>query len=142
MLGLAAVLPAVLASHSVVYSDLVRPGGPSSGASRGSAAVYTKYTLSATAFPLASCLDSGPGAFYVRPGNPTKVRIFFQGGGWCVSDEDCYARSQTDLGSTRRLPSTSVDPAGYCGASFLSSDPKINPTIADWTAVYVPYCEC
>jgi hypothetical protein len=137
-------IPAVFAVHSIIYSDLVVPGGPSyTGVSlfHGSAAIYTKYTLDAAAFPLASCLDGGPGAFYVRPGNPNKFRIFFQGGGWCVSDDDCFARSKTDLGSTRGLPATSPDPAGYCGASFLSSDPKVNPTIGDWTAVYVPYCE-
>ena len=138
-----AIPAAVFAAHSIIYSDLVVPGGPSStGVSlSASAPIYTKYTLDAAAFPLASCLDGGPGAFYVRPGNPTKFRIFFQGGGWCVSDEDCFARSKTDLGSTRGLPATSPDPAGYCGASFLSADPKVNPTIGDWTAVYVPYCE-
>ena len=109
------LFPIAVAAHSVTYSDLLRPGGPSSTGFTlppRSATVYTKHTFSADVYPLASCLDGGPGAFYVRSGDPKRIRVFFQGGGWCTSDEDCFARSKTDLGSTKNLPATSVDPAG------------------------------
>ena len=58
-----------------------------------------------------------------------------------MSDDDCYARSKTDLGSTGALPEFSLDPAGYCGASFLSDDPTVNPANFDEVSVYVPYCD-
>ena len=83
-------------------------------------------------------------AYYVRagPSPPAgKFRLFFQGGGWCVSDEDCYARSLTSLGSNAALPETAADPAGYCGASFLSQSAAMAPGFSDWTGVYVPYCD-
>lgn len=62
------------------------------------------------------------------------------GGGWCVSDEDCYGRSKTSLGSNVNLTTTAINPAGYCGASWLSNEPLMAPGFSDWNAVYVPYC--
>ena len=56
--------------------------------------------------PTAKCLDGSQGAYYIWPGDPKKVLLFFEGGGWCGSDdlsstiESCYQRSKTDLGSS------------------------------------------
>lgn len=106
---------------------------------------YTLRVLDAATYPNARCLDGTQGAYYHRPAQSAaasnKWRIFFQGGGWCVSDEDCYGRSQTALGSNLNLTATATDPAGYCGASFLSGDPTEAPGFWDWHAVYVPYCD-
>lgn len=106
---------------------------------------YALRILNATQYPQAVCLDGTQGAYYHRPAlsgsAANKWRIFFQGGGWCVSDEDCYGRSQTPLGSNLNLTATAVDPAGYCGSSFLSGDPADAPGFWDWHAVYVPYCD-
>lgn len=128
----------------VVYTDLVTPLGAAPSSPTTSSALYTKTTFSTSTYPDAKCLDGGPGAVYVRPSvtpaGATKVKIFFQGGGWCTSDSDCYGRSKTDLGSTASLPATAADPAGYCGASFLSQDPAVNNATFDFTSVYVPYC--
>jgi hypothetical protein len=83
-------------------------------------------------------------AYYFRAGTSPdasmKFRIFFQGGGWCTSDADCLARSKTPLGSNAALPASDLDPAGYCGASFLSQDAGMAPGFAAWPGVYVPYC--
>ena len=106
---------------------------------------YTLHVLDATLYPQALCLDGTQGAYYHRAAlsanASSKWRVFFQGGGWCVSDEDCYGRSQTPLGSNLNLSSSAADPAGYCGSSFLSADPSVSPGFWDWHAVYVPYCD-
>jgi hypothetical protein len=106
---------------------------------------YTLRTLDAASHPQAMCLDGSMGAYYYRPAQSTaaanKWRVFIQGGGWCVSDEDCYGRSQTPLGSNVNLTEYASDPAGYCGDAFLSGDPTIAPGFWDWHAVYVPYCD-
>lgn len=31
----------------------------------------------------ALCLDGSPGAYYIYQGDPKKVLIFIEGGGWC-----------------------------------------------------------
>jgi hypothetical protein len=131
--------PAAATPHSDLPAPLPRSPEPAAPTP------YTKFTFDAGAWPLAQCLDGGPGAVYVRPpltpAGATRFKIFFQGGGWCTSHEDCYARSRTDLGSTAALPATAADPAGYCGASFLSQDASLNPATADFTSIYVPYCD-
>ena len=106
-------------------------------------ALYTLRRLDSATFPLAVCLDGTQGSYYYRAGAPgtTRTRLFFQGGGWCVSDGDCYARSLTGIGTSSGLPPTSPEPAGYCGSAFLSDDAAVNPTTHDWNAIYVPYCD-
>jgi hypothetical protein len=104
--------------------------------------LYTLNRLDIGRSPLAVCLDGSAASYYYRPGKSgsTQTRIFFQGGGWCVSDGDCYARSLTDIGTSDGLPATSPEPSGYCGSSFLSDNATTNPTTHDWNAVYVNYC--
>ena len=110
----------------------------------GSSGNYNLRRLDRSKYPDAVCLDGSMAAYYVRSGSanvPNSFRIFFQGGGWCISDADCFARSKTSLGSNTALPETDPDPAGYCGASFLSQSPLMAPGVSDWTGVYVPYCD-
>lgn len=56
----------------------------------------------------AYCLDGSPPGFYYRaassPQALTKWKIHVMGGGWCVSESDCLARSSTLLGSTTSWP--------------------------------------
>ncbi len=67
--------------RAATYADLLRglPASPLRATTN-----YTKITFDAAAYPLARCLDSGPGAVYVRPASSpsgaAKVKIFFQGG--------------------------------------------------------------
>lgn len=71
--------------------------------------LYQKITLND---PRALCLDGSPGAYYLTPGDPTKILLFFEGGGWCGDDdlsstvENCYQRSKTGLGSSLLYPAT------------------------------------
>lgn len=37
--------------------------------------------------PQALCLDGSRGAFYLSRGDPAKVLMFFEGGGWCGDND-------------------------------------------------------
>lgn len=59
----------------------------------------------------ARCLDGTPPALYFKKGkSKDKFIIYFEGGAWCggatlmETIKDCYARSLTDLGSSRNYP--------------------------------------
>lgn len=44
-------------------------------------AVFNKVLLTD---PGALCLDGSPGAYYIRRGSdPSKILLYFEGGGWC-----------------------------------------------------------
>lgn len=63
----------------------------------------------------AMCLDGSESFLYVDQGagvNETKVLIFFEGAGYCQGEdlsatlENCYLRSLTEKGSSKRWPKT------------------------------------
>lgn len=62
--------------------------------------------------PDALCLDGTPGAYYLSKKDPTKVILYFEGGGWCGAGnlastlESCYQRSKGGLGSSASYPNT------------------------------------
>jgi hypothetical protein len=79
------------------------------------------------------CADGGPFELWERPADPTKVVLYFEGGGACFSAESCSFTDGTyvpniDLG---------VSPDGR-GGIFDQTNPE-NP-LADHSFVYVPYC--
>ncbi len=83
--------------------------------------------------PGCMCMDGSPFELWDRPGDPTKVVLYFEGGGACFSAETCNFADSTatvnlDLGSP---------PSGR-GGLFDQTNPE-NP-IADYSMVYVPYC--
>jgi O-palmitoleoyl-L-serine hydrolase len=88
----------------------------------------------------AKCLDGSQAAYYIYQGDPAKVLIFIEGGGWCGDNdlasttENCYKRSKTDLGS-----STGYQPTQTFGSGILSdhSDNYFN----GWTRVFLKYCD-
>ena len=85
----------------------------------------------------AVCLDGTPAAFYLAPGaEPGKVYIHQEGGGWCAPGQNCLQRATTPLGSSKTYPPT----MGFHGG-YLSDDPAQNPLMANWTKVYVKYCD-
>jgi hypothetical protein len=88
----------------------------------------------------ARCLDGTLGAYYVSEGDPSKVVISYEGGGWCGSSdlastiEDCYQRSKGDLGSSKNYPDTFGQWDG-----ILSDDPQ--NYFKNWTKVHMKYCD-
>ena len=99
--------------------------------------VYQKVTLTD---PDAKCLDGSQGAYYIWQGDPKKVLIFIEGGGWCGDNtlastlENCYQRSKTDLGSSTGYKATQT-----FGSGILSDD-KDN-YFNGWTRVFLKYCD-
>jgi len=89
--------------------------------------------------PNAKCLDGSPGAHYLYQGDPTKILIFFEGGGWCgASDlsttlESCYQRSKGALGSSLSYPPTMT------AGGILSGD--AGNYFKNWTKVFMKYCD-
>jgi hypothetical protein len=83
-----------------------------------------------------------PGGYQIRKGAPGDTRwvVFHQGGGWCVSDESCAARANTDLGSSTAGPHkyswgpTFSDP--YEGSQLFQTPPFDTATL-----VYALYCD-
>ncbi|XP_065888037.1 uncharacterized protein [Dysidea avara] len=58
-----------------------------------------------------------------------------EGGGYCTDEEDCVKRSFTDLGSSKKWPSTiTID-------GLLSDDCTENPHFCGWSVVFIPYCD-
>mmetsp|Transcript_55505 Transcript_55505/g.130988 ORF Transcript_55505/g.130988 Transcript_55505/m.130988 type:complete len:373 (+) Transcript_55505:1-1119(+) len=95
---------------------------------------WTKVLLTDAAKNGAVCLDGSPGGFYIRRGDPTKWVVFHQGGGWCSSDDNCYDRSLTTLGSSKSWGPTYTDL--YEGSHLFTT-----PPFDQYTAVYAMYCD-
>lgn len=114
-------------------------------ASQGSwdAALYMLPEATWTKFQ-ARCLDGSPAGYYFRNASTvsggTKLKIHIQGGGWCQSMEDCYARSLTKSGSTKTwAPWLSLQGDAFYGLMDGNST-SVNP-FGDWNFLWVPYCD-
>lgn len=101
-------------------------------------APFTKLLLRDAVSAGAVSLDGSPVPLYVRRGsgaNASNVILFFEGGGWCESDEDCGVRSQTALGSSLFNIST------YASRDLLQSDCSVNPYFCEWSVAYAAYVD-
>eukprot|EP00656_Telonema_subtile_P016622 TRINITY_DN18798_c0_g1_i2.p1 TRINITY_DN18798_c0_g1~~TRINITY_DN18798_c0_g1_i2.p1 ORF type:complete len:275 (+),score=58.94 TRINITY_DN18798_c0_g1_i2:95-919(+) len=90
----------------------------------------------------AVCLDGSPGAFFFSPAanasNTNNWQIYFQGGGWCYEEQDCWNRTKTKYGSSSWLTdgvSTSVL------GGLLSADCAVNPDFCNYNRVHMLYCD-
>eukprot|EP00052_Salpingoeca_macrocollata_P022792 m.199059 g.199059 ORF g.199059 m.199059 type:complete len:390 (-) comp21892_c0_seq5:88-1257(-) len=91
----------------------------------------------------AVCLDGTPGAYYIHRGSGSganKWILFLQGGGWCESEQDCYSRSSSALGSSASYGPT-FTPSYEGGDGLLGTDPTTNPDFYNWNLVYAMYCD-
>jgi hypothetical protein len=80
------------------------------------------------------CVDGSEHAIHTRAGDPTKVLLYFQGGGACVNAVTCDPISGTYKSGT--WPDDHPN-AGWSGI-FAVDEPR-NP-FNGWTYVFVPYC--
>jgi hypothetical protein len=80
------------------------------------------------------CATGGEFAFFVRPGDPRKLFVYFQGGGACSNARACDARGKPTFDP--RVDSTD---APQRGGGLLDLADARNP-VADRTILYVPYC--
>ena len=89
----------------------------------------------------AKCIDGSQPIYFLRRGSgdgSQKWIIFFEGGGWCYTLDECYLRSMTDKGSATKdkgtLPRSEM-------TRYLSSDESENPHMFNWNMAFVRYCD-
>jgi hypothetical protein len=100
-----------------------------------------KLYLTKVTDPDALCLDGSPAAYYIsKDGDPNKIYLEFEGGGWCwginsisATLESCLQRSKTDLGSSNAYPETITV---YNGILSVSEENNFR----NWTRVFLKYC--
>jgi hypothetical protein len=80
------------------------------------------------------CALGGEFAYWVHRGDPTKVVLYFQGGGACFNVDTCRPGSGAYKATTGPEDDPSLRPAG-----LLDLDNPDNP-VAGWSIVFVPYC--
>eukprot|EP00850_Spirogloea_muscicola_P017483 SM000151S01471 [mRNA] locus=s151:17386:21210:+ [translate_table: standard] len=93
--------------------------------------------LGAAASRGARCLDGSPASYFFRKGFGSGLNrwiIYFEGGAWCTTLADCYARSFTALGSS--MLGTSLPNSG-----FFSLNSHLNPEFYNWNVINVHYCD-
>eukprot|EP01116_Phalansterium_solitarium_P022130 TRINITY_DN7194_c0_g1_i1.p1 TRINITY_DN7194_c0_g1~~TRINITY_DN7194_c0_g1_i1.p1 ORF type:complete len:417 (-),score=140.35 TRINITY_DN7194_c0_g1_i1:98-1348(-) len=87
----------------------------------------------------AVCLDGTPGGYYFKPGSGADANnwvIWFQGGGWCYEEADCWQRSKTALGSSKSWAQTTT-----CIGGALSCSCSDNPLFCNYNMVLLQYCD-
>jgi len=90
--------------------------------------------------PSAVCLDGSPGIFWLHRGNTTSNWVIaFEGGGWCYTPEDCWQRSQTELGTSKTMTSKQEGKGMFSGT--FNPDCKKNPTFCEFNIAHLHYCD-
>lgn len=88
----------------------------------------------------AVCLDGSDAGFYFAPAadpkNAKDWQLYFEGGGWCYDEIDCWGRSNTGLGSSKSWGQTAGIPGG-----IMSSDCNSNPDLCNFNKVIMKYCD-
>ena len=93
----------------------------------------------------ATCLDGSAPAFYVRPPvatagqSSTKFAIFLEGGGWCVSEQDCLGRMHDGQGSSAPYKAHVGTPGS--GGGYFDAPTPLGAEFSDATVVFVKYCD-
>lgn len=118
-----------VATHIVIAATAVAVSAAAPAASSGN--ITKLYEAAARG---AVCLDGTPAAFYYAPGDPERFYVHQEGGGWCYQNDDCLSRSKTRLGS-----SSSYAPSMGFNGGYFSNDPSINPLMASWSKIFLPY---
>ncbi|MEP1122948.1 MAG: pectin acetylesterase-family hydrolase [Ilumatobacter sp.] len=85
--------------------------------------------------PDCMCGDGSAYSFFERPGDPSKVLLFFEGGGACYSAETCDSNGDPTYSVGIRK---GVDELA-AGAGLFDAANDANP-LADHSIIYVPYC--
>ena len=79
------------------------------------------------------CSDGSDYSYWVREGDPSKVMLFFDGGGACFSAETCDPN-----GSPTYSIRADDNPNAAANGVFDLDNPE-NP-VRDWTMIFMPYC--
>ncbi|MEQ8857431.1 MAG: pectin acetylesterase-family hydrolase [Pseudomonadales bacterium] len=80
-----------------------------------------------------ACSDGSPYRFFVRPGDPAKLLVYFQGGGACWFGASCDLHLDPSY-----KPTVETNEMDRYGGIFEFDNPE-NP-FADYSVVVAPYC--
>ncbi|KAL1522401.1 hypothetical protein AB1Y20_017391 [Prymnesium parvum] len=91
-----------------------------------------------------TCLDGSPAGYYIwkaeqdnrTPKFRTQWVIFLEGGGWCLSPEDCGLRATTNAGSSRKWV-----PFASKGGILSRCCSMSSMELCNMNKVFVPYCD-
>ena len=134
MLAVSYVLGAVAATLGPCTSE--HSGGACAPGATNTAMNLTLVPRASALQKNARCLDGSPPGYYLAKGtSSTSWLIYFKGGGWCYTAEDCAARAKSNLGSTDSAPKQ------FAFSGLMDSDPKVNPTFAHFNRVILWYCD-
>ena len=87
------------------------------------------------------CLDGSPGAYHFTKGKDdgaTKWLVSIEGGAWCFTNEECYNRSFTDLGSSKSY--TPYELTDIFGNYFIRN-PSTDNYMHNWNMILLRYCD-
>ncbi|KAJ7382642.1 hypothetical protein OS493_033698 [Desmophyllum pertusum] len=88
--------------------------------------------------PKAICNDKSRATFYIGPRSSKKWVVFFEGGGFCASFEDCNNRYLNKNSTV--LMTSNILPDKVTGRDLLSASKRENPTFSEHVHVLIPYC--
>jgi hypothetical protein len=93
---------------------------------------WTKHTFDADGGEGPECIDGSPFTVFTRERDPHKVVIFLNGGGACW---------QNFYNCTITASSDPPGPGGIFADSFTSGSTTIANPLADWSMMFVSYCD-
>jgi hypothetical protein len=142
LICLLAVAP-VAAAELPTLPEAFGAGVPGAGGLARGDALF-RVDLPRDHYPDALCADGTPVPLYVRQASDPRHRddwiVYLQGGGSCVSGQDCFERWLGRDGNfgANKLSSRFAPRDGIAGGGIHSRDAR-NP-FAGWNHVYVLYC--
>jgi len=87
----------------------------------------------------AVCIDGTDAGFYFAPATVASAakswQLYFEGGGWCYDELDCWGRAHSNLGSSKKWPKTMLS------GGLMSDDCKLNPDFCNVNRVVFKYCD-
>ncbi len=126
---------AVLAMVAALAAGCSGVADDSSPAPSAEPAVPSAWRRIVPESPGCMCGDGSEYSFFERPGDPSKVMLFFEGGGACYSAETCDPNGNPTYSVGIRK---GVDELAAGDGLFDATNPA-NP-LADHSIIYVPYC--
>jgi hypothetical protein len=109
------------------------------GVASSSPAIERKYVVGGDA----KCIDGSAPLYFIRKGTGVgthKWHIFFQGGGWCFNERECFLRMSDLMGSSRPHAGRKFEQA-FKDEPYLSDEAELNPLMYNWNIVHVHYCD-
>ena len=86
------------------------------------------------------CSDGSNYSFWSRHADPTKVVLYFQGGGGCWEDYSCQFEGGTFKTTVGDWDNPSTASSVYSNNGGIFNFNNENNPLADWSFVFVPYC--